>query len=242
MTLVVVVGLEREARIVRRRARVVIGSEGLEDAIAEGASGIMSFGLCGGLDPRLAVGDIVIGEAVTHGADRYETTLAWTNELAAAMPGAIRTEFTGANVIVGSVQEKAALRELTGAGAVDMESHLAASAAARAGIPFAIVRTVSDPADHELPQSAKAGFRADGKADVGAVAAGLIRRPSELPALIRIAGAASRACRALDYAAQAIAGDQDLSFRPRSARISLAALWPGAPVTPPPGWVPAPQR
>lgn len=27
-----------------------------------------------------------------------------------------------------------------------------------------------------------------------------------------------------------------------SARIALAALWPGAPVTPPPGWAPEPHR
>ncbi|GAA4760751.1 hypothetical protein GCM10023306_01950 [Novosphingobium ginsenosidimutans] len=27
----------------------------------------------------------------------------------------------------------------------------------------------------------------------------------------------------------------------RSARMAWAALWPGAPVTPPPGWVPAPH-
>ena len=33
------------------------------------------------------------------------------------------------------------------------------------------------------------------------------------------------------------------SFEKRpSRRIRLAALWPGAPMTPPPGWVPAPQR
>ncbi len=29
---------------------------------------------------------------------------------------------------------------------------------------------------------------------------------------------------------------------PRSSRMTWAALWPGAPLTPPPGWVPAPQR
>ena len=28
----------------------------------------------------------------------------------------------------------------------------------------------------------------------------------------------------------------------RSAPIAFAALWPGAPVTPPPGWAPEPQR
>ena len=242
MTLVVVVGLAREARIVRRRARVVIGLRGLDDALAQGASGIMSFGLCGGLDPRLAVGDIVLGDAVSDGDQRYETSVAWTAELAAALPGAARAVFTGADTIVGSPGEKAALRERTGAGAVDMESHLVAAAAAEAGVPFAIVRTISDPADHELPHAAKAGFRNNGEADVGAVLAGLLRRPSEFPALIRIARAAGRACKALDHAALAMVGDQPLSFKPRSARISLAALWPGAPVTPPPGWVPAPQR
>src|SRR5690606_1701958 len=30
--------------------------------------------------------------------------------------------------------------------------------------------------------------------------------------------------------------------QPRSAITTCAALWPGAPVTPPPGWVPEPHR
>jgi hypothetical protein len=158
------------------------------------------------------------------------------------MPHASHAEFAASDTIVGSAGEKAALREQTGAGAVDMESHLVARAAAMAGVPFAIVRVVSDPAHHDLPHAAKAGFRSDGGADLGKVVGALLRRPSEFPALVGIARAAGHAFRALEHAAEAMTGDHALSFKPRSARISLAALWPGAPVTPPPGWVPAPQR
>jgi hopanoid-associated phosphorylase len=242
MTLVVVVGLAREARVVRHRARVVIGARGLDAALADGATGVMSFGLCGGLDPRLEVGDTVIGAGVVSGADRYEAGAAWTRQIASALPHAAHVHFAASDTIVGSPDQKAALRQQTGAGAVDMESHLVARAAEKAGIPFAIVRTVSDPAHHDLPGAAKAGFKADGRADLAAVLGALLRRPSELPSLLAIARAAGHAFKALEHAAESIAGDHALSFRPRSARISLAALWPGAPVTPPPGWVPAPQR
>ncbi|MEA3150399.1 MAG: hypothetical protein QOD56_1338, partial [Gammaproteobacteria bacterium] len=40
-----------------------------------------------------------------------------------------------------------------------------------------------------------------------------------------------------------LCGPQACFNRPRlkSAMISRAALWPGAPVTPPPGWVPEPH-
>ncbi|HEY2177197.1 MAG TPA: hypothetical protein VGH15_01320 [Caulobacteraceae bacterium] len=242
MTLVVVVGLAREARVLRRRARVVIGAKGLDAALADGATGVMSFGLCGGLDPNLKVGDTVIGTGVVSGEDRYEAGSAWTRQIASALPHATHVHFAASDTIVGSSGEKAALRAQTGAGAVDMESHLVAQAAEKAGIPFAIVRTVSDPAHHELPHAAKAGFKADGVVDVAAVLGALVRRPHELPSMVSIARAAGHAFKALEHAAASIAGDHALSFRPRSARISLAALWPGAPVTPPPGWVPAPQR
>ncbi|HXV01789.1 MAG TPA: hypothetical protein VG166_14945 [Caulobacteraceae bacterium] len=242
MTLVVVVGLTREARVVRRRARVVIGAKGLEAALAEGATGVMSFGLCGGLDPGLKVGDTVIGTGVVSGEDRYEPGHAWTRQIASALPHATQVHFAASESIVGSRGEKADLRERTGAGAVDMESHLVARAAEKAGVPFAIVRTVSDSAHHDLPHAAKAGFKPDGTVDVLAVIGALFRRPSDLAPLIALARAAGQAVKALEHAADSIAGDHALSFKPRSARISLAALWPGAPVTPPPGWVPAPQR
>ena len=85
-----------------------------------------------------------------------------------------------------------------------METHAVARAARAAGLPFAVVRAVSDSAAFALPRAAQAGFKADGEPDVGAVIAALVRRPWELPALIRTAVDAERAFRSLAVAAQAL--------------------------------------
>jgi nucleoside phosphorylase len=60
------------------------------------------------------------------------------------------------------VAGKRALRAETGALAVDMESHVAARVAARRGLPFAVVRVISDSADEALPPAAQIGMKPDG--------------------------------------------------------------------------------
>jgi hypothetical protein len=74
-----------------------------------------------------------------------------------------------------------------------METHVVRQRAGRAGLPYAVLRAVSDPAGRAVPSAALAGFAPDGRADVGAVLAALARRPWELPALLRTAGDARRA-------------------------------------------------
>ena len=54
-----------------------------------------------------------------------------------------------------------------------------------------------------------------------------------------VEGAQSRKARKVFVKCDRPANYRRLRFR--SLRISRAALWPGAPVTPPPGWVPAPH-
>ena len=199
--LVIVVGLAREARIVGSRGRVVIGTAGIERTLA-GARGLVSFGICGALDPALAVGDLVIADAVGSLA----TDPAWTARLRQSLPGSRGGLAAGGNTIVGSVAAKAALRHATGASIVDMESHAVAHAAHAAGLPFAVVRAVSDAAAFALPRAAQAGFRpGGGDPDVGAVIRALAIRPWELPALIRTAVDAEKAFRSLTRAAQALA-------------------------------------
>jgi nucleoside phosphorylase len=203
--LVVVVGMKREARIIGRRARVSIRGVGISQALLREATGILSFGICGGLDPALRVGDIVVGTGVvTDAVVRFAADPPWTDRLAAALPGAVRAEFAGGDIMVASPGAKAALRMRSRAGCADMESHVVAELAAQAGLPFAIVRAVSDTADHTLPPAALAGFGPDGGADVSAVIAALLRRPFELFPLIRTALHAGRAIRALEQAAGSI--------------------------------------
>lgn len=201
--LVIVVGLLREARIAAARGRVIVGAAGIAAAL-DGARGLVSFGLCGALDPALSVGDVVIADGVASEGGRLAADPAWTTALRAALPNSRSGMAAGSGVIVGSVAAKAALRQASGAAIVDMETDAVAKAAFEAGLPFAVVRAVSDAAGFALPRAAQAGFKPDGEPDVGAVLAGLLRRPWELPALIRTGLDAEKGFRSLSRAAPAL--------------------------------------
>jgi hypothetical protein len=71
--------------------------------------------------------------------------------------------------------------------AVDMESHVAAKVAALHNIPFAVCRTVIDPAGRDLPPAAVIDLRHDGTPDLLAISGSVIRQPNQIPALVRTA-------------------------------------------------------
>jgi adenosylhomocysteine nucleosidase len=169
----------------------------LETAIERGAAGIISFGIAGGLAPELVPGDWVVGSAVAADHARHPADQRWAGRLLEALPGAILAEIAGADVPIATSLDKRRLHDRTGAVAVDMESHIAGRIAAAHKIPFAICRTVIDPAHRDLPPAALVGLRHDGTPDVLAVARSLARQPSQLPALGRIAVDACAARQAL---------------------------------------------
>jgi hopanoid-associated phosphorylase len=190
--------MRREARIVGAQARVCQRGIGLDEALAQGGEAVISFGLCGALDPSLKVGDLVIGEAVTDGDRRYDCDAPWTAALGDTLPHARQGLFWADGKMITGVKEKTRLLQATGAVAVDMESHIAAKAAAAHGVPFAIVRAVSDSAVTEIPPVAKAAFAPDGRIDVAAVARRVVfGRLGELWDLIPLARDAGLAFRAL---------------------------------------------
>lgn len=203
-SLLVMVGLTREARIVRGGARVLIGGHGLEPALAERPAAFLSFGLCGALDPALRIGDLVLGESVTTTSGVYLADAAWSAELARAAPRAVLAGVAAGPRMLTSPHEKAHLRAQTGAAAVDMESHLVAEAAARLGVPFAVLRSVSDRADHAITGAVQAGFHPSGKPALMAVFNALLARPLEFPALVRTALHAATAFKTLDLCGKAL--------------------------------------
>ena len=83
--------------------------------------------------------------------------------------------------------DKRALNRDTGALAVDTESHMVARAAAGHGLPMAAIRVIADPAHRALPEAALTAIRADGTTDLLAVLRSVMRRPHQLPALLRTA-------------------------------------------------------
>src|SRR4029077_9755872 len=192
MTVIAVSGLAREARIARRAKVVsVVGggdaqllSSRLEGAIRAGAKGIISFGIAGALAPLLKPGDTVIATHVVHGSERYATDPRWTAALRGKMPYATSAIIVGHGEIVSHVDGKRRLFALSGAHAVDMESHIAARLANRHGIPFVAIRTISDAATRGLPPAALVPLKPSGRIRVARVLASVASDPSQISDLL----------------------------------------------------------
>jgi hypothetical protein len=101
------------------------------------------------------------------------------------------------DAILSGTSAKTACYQATGAAAVDMESHIVARVAVRHGIPFAVLRTIADRAGSELPQAAAIALTDDGRVNYRAVCASVLRKPGQIPALIRTGGEANAAFAAL---------------------------------------------
>ena len=84
-------------------------------------------------------------------------------------------------------EEKLALFAQTRAGAADMESHVVARAATAAGVPFVVIRVISDPSNRTLPRAALASLTEEGRVDGTAMAVALLRRPWECLDMLTLA-------------------------------------------------------
>jgi hopanoid-associated phosphorylase len=186
------VGMKREAGLVRGPGvRAVVGGgradllEARLKAALPGADAILSIGLGGALDPALKVGDVVLGREVLRARARWDTDPAFTARLAERLPDARLAAIYGADEMVLDVLDKAKLRAKGGAALVDMESHVAARVALAHGLPFAVLRVVSDTAGMSLPPAVRAGIKPNGAMNLIGVLAALARDPRQLPALMR---------------------------------------------------------
>jgi adenosylhomocysteine nucleosidase len=206
----VVVGLATEARIARRAGwRVAIGGGTAAGATAaaialieQGCTGLISFGLAGGLDPALRPGALVVPSAVIAGEVRHATDAALSHILGGMTPHTV----AGADAIVAGIAAKRALRKLTGAAAVDLESGAVARTATTRGLPFAVLRAICDPADCALPPAALLALDAGGEVSAWRVLASLAAHPAQIPALFALARDAAAAKRSLAARIRQVAG------------------------------------
>jgi len=168
------------------------------------ATCLVSFGLAGGLAPRLRPGDVLISTHVitSHRCWRAppkfrERMLGLARELG-ALEGAVFSSST----VIASPQEKAGAWHETGALAVDMESAVVASAANLVGIPFVVMRAIADPATQKLPSAAGISFSSEQGISLHALLGDLLARPRQIPAICTVALQAFRGLFALSRAAR----------------------------------------
>jgi adenosylhomocysteine nucleosidase len=218
MPFAAVTGLAVEAQIAQQNGLDAIATGGTAERtkkavarlVAEGATGLLSFGICGGLDPAFSPGTLVLPRMVrSEAGDGHAVDRALHRALTAALGAvghALSTgDILGTDVIAGTRERKAALYRRSGAVAIDMESHLAAAAAAAAKISFAALRAIADPAARGLPPVALLALDDAGRPEVGAVLRSLLARPGQLPAVLSLALDTRHALRSLRRAAGPLA-------------------------------------
>ena len=170
-----------------------------------GATALLSFGVAGGCDPALPSGTVVLCTGVRdltgngNGKILY-TNREWLRRLKSRLLGDVLVE----DAMIASVAkpatgaaDKCLLHSDLNAAAVDMESAAIARAAIDAAVPFMALRAVLDDAQTTLSPTALAGLGADGKPDLAAIARAIVKRPHDIPGLIRLGSANVKAKRAL---------------------------------------------
>lgn len=161
------------------------------------AGPLVLVGVAGGLTAGANVGAAGIVDRVVDPSGREVA-----RPLApAAWPGA-RWTVASADAAVSSPAAKAELARRSGASIVDMESAAFARAATARGLPFAIVRGVSDGADDALPDGVERLVDRDGQTRIGEAIRLIARHPTSLGALVTLG---RRTQRAMDAAAEALA-------------------------------------
>jgi hopanoid-associated phosphorylase len=203
-SVVVVTGMAFEARIaggagvdVLHGAHAAALERVLAMRLRMPCDGVISFGVAGGLDPSLAAGAVLVAERIVNGDEGYDTDPVWCAALRQALPGAVSGIVAGVDGPVASVAEKQALRSVTGARAIDMESHLAARLAQAARLPYIACRVVLDPAGRTVPSAALAALGEDGATDLAALLRTLAAHPVQLAGLLGLARDAAVARAAL---------------------------------------------
>lgn len=160
---------------------------------ARGASALISFGFCGGLDPALRPGALVIARGVLSGGRRYAADAG----LSDALGGCSAELLLAGESAATDRASKQHFWAATGAVAIDLESGAVAELARREKMPFAVLRAVCDPAEARLPPAALAALDARGGVSAWAITRSLLREPGQILELIALGRAAGIARAAL---------------------------------------------
>ena len=200
----------RVAAAVTARAR-----ECAQELVAGGCSGLVSFGIAGGLDPRLKTGALVLAnEIIAPDGRRFETDEDARNRLRQSLGRDFpvsQAPMMGSDTVIMSPRRKVNFHVENGAAAVDMESHAVGEVAAEAGLPFLVIRAVSDHAYSRIPKAIIGGLGPDGGRRPLRVVLNLIGRPFDLPGLIRLQRGSTTAHKVLRSVA--VAGGPFLGLR-----------------------------
>ena len=150
-------------------------------------SAVFTCGFAGGLNPALARGTVLCDA---------DDAFPFRARLLAA--GALPARFHCADRVATTASGKTALRERTGADAVEMESGIIRRLCREHDVPCATVRVISDAAGDDLPLDFNALMTADQRLHPGRLAWAILRSPSVIGGLLQLRRRCVLAARRLD--------------------------------------------
>lgn len=199
----ILVGLKAEAKLIRHVfPHAAIAASGATRTGAQreaarlaacGADCLLSFGLAAGLDPALPPGTLILPERVMAWGASYTCDPTLRHILGAGQPGVLGNALLHSDTVVLDAAEKAHLFATSQCASLDMESGFLARAAEEAGLPFAVLRVVCDPASRSLPPVAGTVLSPDGGLNIKALLGSLLRNPGQISGLIGLGKDAGRA-------------------------------------------------
>lgn len=130
-----------------------------------GITALVSFGVAGALDGKLRPGDLVLPEQINANEKILPVTQDWRDQLEQRLPPDLTVvggTLATSREVVSTEAAKRKLADTTGACAVDMESGAIAEVATNAGIPFIVVRAITDPLEFSPPAALLSAVYPDG--------------------------------------------------------------------------------
>ena len=208
-------GLAAEAKIARAAGFSVVvgaGNRSRTTTLVEGAvrqaNCLISFGIAGGLAPKLRTGDVIVSTNVIAADKRWWAEKQFRDRIAdfARGIGALEGPVLGAQAILATAAQKSRAWSETRAVAVDLESDIVARIATSAGMPFVVLRSIADAAYRELSPAALIPLSEDGTPRLARVLASVLRQPRQLASLVGLAREVRTAQLALAGPARALRG------------------------------------
>jgi adenosylhomocysteine nucleosidase len=153
------------------------------------ARAVVVVGIAGGLSPDLAVGMVVVADRLSDAAGEVPAPDSSLIARAAALAGARRGTIHSHTEIAIDPVAKSRLWSRVGRvmpAAVDLESASYARAAAARGVPYLVLRAISDGYDEALPLDFNRYRKPDGSSDRARVLRYTLRHPSIVPELMQL--------------------------------------------------------
>ena len=152
---------------------------------------LLVMGLCGGLAPEQAIGDLVLYQECIRRTEP-PTMLPCNAALTEQLQQQLQTQLIAATVVkavtsdrlVWSAPEKHQLAHQYGADVVDMEGFAVLASLQKTGATIAMLRVISDNAQHNLPRLTNA-ISEDGTLRPLSLAWGMVQEPIASTRLIR---------------------------------------------------------